>query len=85
MTDRDPTRPTEHENRVAREMDEEARDAGDITFGEPIDRLAADARASSSEAELEAERRDTTADEVEEEVERDERTPLDAAYTPKSG
>ena len=85
MTDRDPTQPTEHENRVAREMDEEARDAGDLTSGGPVDRFAADARDASSETEVEAERRGTTADDVEDEVDRDERTPLDAAYTPKSG
>ena len=80
MNEQDPTRPTAHESRVAEE--EEKRTGGPQL---PTDVIAGEPGAPSSEAELEAERRGTTADAIEEEMAEDERTPLDSAYRPKSG
>lgn len=88
MTDRDATQPTEHEQRVSDEMTDR-RDVPDseATTGLPgaANRVAGDPGTPSYEAEVEAERRGITGEDVEEERAEDDRTPLDAAYKPKSG
>jgi hypothetical protein len=85
MTDRDFNQPTEHEQRVTEELEERT--------GEPVhtgpagstDRLAGDPGTPSYEAEVEAERRGISGDEIADEVGEDEATPLDSAYRPRSG
>jgi hypothetical protein len=69
MDDKDPTRQTEHEERVA-EIEHER-------SGEP----SGQADPTQYEREIEEERTGASADQVEEEVREDERTPLDAGYT----
>ena len=71
MTDRDFTQPTEHERRVAEEV-------------EGVDERPGDAGTPSYAAEIEAERRGMTGHEVEEEIAEDEGG-VDAAYTPRTG
>ncbi len=85
MTDRDFTQPSEHEERVAEELEERS--------GEPVhtgpagssDRVSGDPGTPSYEAEVEAERRGVSGEDVAEEIEEDESTPLDSAYQPRSG
>lgn len=86
MNDEDPVRQTEHEGRVADA--EEAARTRDPLGREPgleADEDGGTPDAASSESELAAERRGTTADEVDEEIAEDERTPLDSAYQPRTG
>ena len=85
MTDRGFTKPSEHEERVAEEVEERS--------GQPIhtgpagstDRVAGDPGTPSYAAEIEAERRGVSGDDVAEEMAEDEATPLDSAYRPRSG
>lgn len=81
MTDRDFTQPSEHERRVLEERTE--------TIGEDATKLtgrsAGEVGTTPYEAEVEAERRGTTADEILADVAEDEAQPLDAGYKPKTG
>lgn len=85
MTDRDPTQPTEHEERVVEEMEE--RTGEPVTTGPAgsTNRVMGDPGTPSYETEIEAERRGTTAEEIEDEEREDESTPLDSAYKPRTG
>jgi hypothetical protein len=74
---------TEHERRVAEE-EQLRRDPSIDAWSRPDDRTRDDAAAESYEREIEAERRGMTAEELEAEK-KDDNTPLDVAYKPKSG
>lgn len=85
MTDRDFTQPSEHEERVAEELEERT--------GEPVhtgpagstDRVAGDPGTPSYGAEIEAERSGVSGEDVDEETDDDESAPLDSAYQPRTG
>jgi hypothetical protein len=85
MTDRDFTKPSEHEERVTDELEERSANPVHTAPAGSTDRVTGDPGAPSYEAEVEAEQRGTTADVVAGEVGDDERQPLDAGYRPKSG
>jgi hypothetical protein len=82
MTDRDFTRPSEHEKRV---IEERAKQTGEKTPDDLTGAEPGDVGTTPYEAEVEAERRGTTAGEVAGDVRRDEGQPLDSAYKPKTG
>lgn len=82
MTDRDFTQPSEHEKRV---LEERAEESGIDSPEEMTGEAPAEVGTTSYEAEVEAERRGTTADEVASEAGEDERTPLDSGFRPRSG
>jgi hypothetical protein len=81
MTDRDFNQPSQHEREVLEER--EKRSAEDASEG--AGRESADVGTTPYEAEIEAERRGTTADEVAGEVRDDEAQPLDSGYQPRTG
>jgi hypothetical protein len=81
MTERNFNQPSQHEREVLDEREERSGDdATDLTGEAP-----GEVGTTSYEAEIEAERRGTTADEVAGEVSEDERTPLDSGFRPRSG
>jgi hypothetical protein len=79
MTDRDVTQLSEHEKAVLAEREVRAGDPDDLVGD------AADVGTTPYEAEVEAERRGTTAEEVAGEVREDETQPLDSGYQPRTG
>ncbi len=82
MTDRPMNQPSPHEREVVPEREEDlAEDTPEAMTGETPSEMGT----TPYEAEVEAERRGTTADEVAGDVEDDEAQPLDAGYRPKSG
>lgn len=82
MNDRDFNQPSPHERGVVEEREEQlGEEAPESITGE----AAGEVGTTSYEAEIEAERRGTTADEVAGEVSEDERTPLDSGFRPRSG
>jgi len=82
MTDRNPNQPSPHEREVADERDERL---GEETPESMTGTAEGETGTTPYEAEVEAEQRGTTADEVAGEVGDDESQPLDAGYRPKSG
>jgi hypothetical protein len=82
MTDRDFTQPSEHEKRV---LDERTGQTGEESPEEMTGEASAEVGTTPYEAEVEAERRGTTADDVARDVGEDEAQPLDAGYKPKTG
>ena len=82
MTDRDFTRPSQHEKRV---LEERSDQTGTESPEEMTGEAPGETGTTSYEAEVEAERRGTTADEVAGDVAEDEAQPLDAGYKPKTG
>jgi hypothetical protein len=85
MTDRDSTQPSEHQERVSEELEERTGDPVHTGPAGSTDRTAGDPGAPSYGAEIEAERRGLTADEVAEQTEDEEDSALDSAYKPRSG
>ena len=81
MTSDDITRPSEHEQQVAREE----RERRGLPTGEILGGDSAEVGTTPYETEIEEERRGTTAEEVSDEVTRDESEPFDTAYRPRSG
>ena len=82
MNDRDFNQPSPHEREVVEEREEQL---GDETPESMTGEAPAEVGTTSYEAEVEAERRGTTADEVAGDAERDEAEPLDVGYKPKTG
>jgi hypothetical protein len=82
MNDRDFNQPSTHEREVVEEREEQL---DDETPESMTGEAPAEVGTTSYEAEVEAERRGTTADEVAGEVREDERTPLDSGFRPRSG
>lgn len=81
MTDRDFNDPSPHEREVLREREKRSdQDATEMTGRDP-----GDVGTTPYEAEIEAERRGTTADEGAGEVGEDEAQPLDSGYQPRTG
>ena len=81
MTSDDITRPSEHEEDVARQE----RERKGLPTSEILAGGSAEVGTTPYEAEVEAERRGTTAEEINDEAARDESEPLDSAYRPRSG
>jgi hypothetical protein len=82
MTDRNFTEPTQHEREVIAEREAQR---GDDTPASMTGEAPGEVGTTAYEAEVEAERRGTTADEVVEEVSEDSSQPLDAGFRPRSG
>jgi hypothetical protein len=82
MTDRDFTQPSEHEEDV---LEQRARRSGQDSLEEMTGEAPGETGTTPYEAEVEAERRGTTADEVAGEVREDEAQPLDSGYQPRTG
>lgn len=82
MTDRNFDEPTEHEREVIAAREERR---GEDTPESMTGEAPGEVGTTPYEAEVEAERRGTTADEVAGEVGEDEAQPLDAGFRPKSG
>jgi hypothetical protein len=81
MTDRDFTQPSPHEREVLEERGEHTdENATDLTG-----RTAGEVGTTPYEAEVEAERRGTSADEVADEAREDAEVPLDSGYQPRTG
>jgi hypothetical protein len=73
--------PTQHEEEVARqEREHRGLPSGELLAGD-----TGEVGTTPYEAEVEAERRGTSAGEVADEAARDESEPLDSAYRPRSG
>jgi hypothetical protein len=82
MTDRQLNQPSPHEREVVEERQEFPGEEGpEAMTGEAPGEVGT----TPYEAEVEAERRGTTAEEVAGDVGEDEAQPLDAGYRPKSG
>lgn len=82
MTERNFKQPSEHEERVLEEREEKR---GDDRPESMTGEAPAETGTTPYEAEVEAERRGTTADDLAGEVREDEQQPLDAGYKPKTG
>jgi len=82
MTDRNPNQPSPHEREVVEEREEQL---GEETPESMTGEAPAEVGTTPYDAEVEAERRGTTADEIGGDVAEDEAQPLDAGYRPKSG
>jgi hypothetical protein len=82
MTDRQLNQPSPHEREVVEEREEQL---GEETPEAMTGEAPAETGTTPYEAEVEAERRGTTADEIAGEVGDDAAQPLDAGYRPKSG
>ena len=81
MNDRNFNNPSPHEREVLQERQTRSgEDATEMTGREP-----GDVGTTPYEAEVEAERRGTTADEVAGDVREDETQPLDSGYQPRTG
>ena len=85
MTDQDPTGQSEHERRVEEEQERAGgrTERGGLVGG--TEEADAEMSPTPYEREIEAEKRGERRDEVDAEVEEDERNPLDAGYRPRSG
>ncbi|HEX2140968.1 MAG TPA: hypothetical protein VHK28_01665 [Candidatus Limnocylindria bacterium] len=86
--DRDITQPTEHERRVADELEERTGESEGplghddvLTYGDQTDEQAGGTDRPTYDEEVEAERAGTTAEEVRE----DDDSALDSAYKPRTG
>lgn len=82
MTDRSPNQPSQHEREVVEEREELL---GDETPESMTGEAPGEVGTTPYEAEVEAERRGTSADDVAGDVAEDEAQPLDAGFRPKSG
>lgn len=82
MTDRSPNQPSQHEREV---VDEREELRGDETPESMTGEAPGEVGTTPYEAEVEAERRGTSADDVAGDVAEDEEQPLDAGFRPKSG
>ena len=82
MTERNLNQPGPHEREVVEEREERL---GEATPESMTGEATGETGTTPYQAEVEAEQRGTTADEVAGEVGDDESQPLDAGYRPKSG
>jgi hypothetical protein len=82
MTDRNFNEPSPHEREVTEEREELL---GEETPEAMTGQAPGETGTTPYEAEVEAEQRGTTADEIAGDAAQDEAQPLDAGYRPKSG
>lgn len=80
MNDRDFEQPSQHEREVLAERRERDDEVDDLTGEAP-----GEVGTTPYEAEVDAERRGSSAEHVAREAGRDEAEPLDSAYQPKTG